>query len=99
MNRLEKHTLETIIRNCQGPSVPGTAMDANFRTIPQKPLVDGIANTDLLSDPRFQAGYRRCFVEFQERLQCLFLNPSSDNHRKEQLKYAGHPKKEVKAKS
>lgn len=80
MTKQEKKVLEKIIKDGEMVSTPGSSMEmvnGEWKFEHEPALVEGVANIDLLSDPRFKAGWARAWAEMRDRLEWLLLNPKT----------------------
>jgi hypothetical protein len=78
VNKLEKKALKRILKTTEHPSVPGVSYDENFKRTKEPDLVDGVKNTDLLSDPKYEAGYKHCYSQIRQLLFFLLTAEAKD---------------------
>jgi hypothetical protein len=86
LTRLQVHAIRKAVGHSKDPSVPGASFDANLRRTDAAELVPGVANVDLLSDPKFKAGWAAAHAALADRLNFIMTAGRADL-----VKYAGRP--------
>jgi hypothetical protein len=93
MTKQELHVLNKIIADMMTPTTPSSSLElfeGLLKHTVAAELVPGTPNHKLLESEEFKAGWNRCYEEFRDRLLWLFR----DGSKQDQIKYAGHPKKQ-----
>lgn len=83
MKQLKK-AIHKAIQLSRDASVPGASFDENMRREEAKQLVPGLENIDLLSDPKYKAGYVHGHKQLTDLLDFIMTATQEDL-----IKFAG----------